>query len=121
VRVDLRAIGGSALTDAIAVPKDRSHDSIGHGVPVTYVPARNTVFLACALGWAEVAGARAIVIGANALDSSGSPDCRPTFLRKFEELAALATAAATERGERVQVLAPLVELSKAQIVKLARE
>jgi 7-cyano-7-deazaguanine synthase len=121
VQVDLRAIGGSALTDAISVPKDRDHAAIGRGVPVTYVPARNTVFLACALGYAEVARARAIVIGANVLDSSGYPDCRPEFLAKFEELASLATAAATERGERVRVLAPLVQLTKAGIVRLARE
>ncbi len=119
--VDLRAIGGSALTSAIAVPKDRSHDAIGQGVPVTYVPARNTVFLACALGFAEVIGARAIVIGANVLDSSGYPDCRAAFLDAFEKLAALATAAATERGETVKILAPLVHLSKKEIVKLALE
>lgn len=121
VSVDLRAIGGSALTSAIAVPKDRSHDAIGQGVPVTYVPARNTVFLACALGFAEVIGARAIVIGANVLDSSGYPDCRAAFLDAFEKLAALATAAATERGETVKILAPLVHLSKKEIVKLALE
>lgn len=121
VTVDLRALGGSALTDAIPVPKDRSHEAIGHGVPSTYVPARNTVFLACALAYAEVARARAIVIGANVLDSSGYPDCRPAFLEQFEKLASIATAAATERGERVKVLAPLVDLSKAGIVKLARE
>src|SRR5581483_3660737 len=121
VRVDLRAIGGSALTDAIAVPKDRSHDSIGHGVPVTYVPARNTIFLACALGYAEVLGARAIVIGANVLDSSGYPDCRPEFLQAFEKLASLATAAATEKNERVAILSPLVRLTKREIVKLALE
>jgi 7-cyano-7-deazaguanine synthase len=121
VSVDLRAIGGSALTSAIAVPKDRSHEAIGQGVPVTYVPARNTVFLACALGFAEVIGARAIVIGANVLDSSGYPDCRPAFLDAFEKLAAVATAAATERGETVKILAPLVQLSKKEIVKLALE
>ncbi len=121
VAIDLRAIGGSALTDSIAVPKSRSHEAIGQGVPVTYVPARNTIFLACALGFAEVVGAQAIVIGANVLDSSGYPDCRPAFLEAFEKLASVATAAATERGERVRVLAPLVRLSKAEIVKLALE
>ncbi len=121
VRIDLRAIGGSALTDEIAVPKDRTDDEIGQGVPVTYVPARNAIFLSCALGWAEVVGARAIVIGANVLDSSGYPDCRPAFLRAFEAMAAQATAAATERGETVRVLAPLIDLSKAGIVKLALE
>ena len=121
VAIDLRASGGSALTDAIAVPKDRDEAAIGTGVPVTYVPARNAVFLSCALGYAEVAGASAIVIGANVLDSSGYPDCRPAFLAAFEALAAVATAAATERGERVRILAPLIELSKAGIVRLARE
>lgn len=121
VTIDLRAIGGSALTDSIPVPKDRSHESIGLGVPTTYVPARNTIFLACALGYAEVVDARAIVIGANVLDSSGYPDCRPAFLAAFEQLAALATAAATEKGETVSVLAPLVRLSKKEIVLLARE
>ena len=123
VAIDLRAIGGSALTADIAVPKDRplEHPSTSASIPVTYVPARNTIFLACALGYAEVIGARAIVIGANVLDSSGYPDCRPAFLEAFEKLAAVATAAATEKGEKVQVLAPLVKLSKAEIVKLALE
>lgn len=119
VKIDLRAIGGSALTDAIPVPKDKLHE--GPKIPPTYVPARNTIFLACALGYAEVVGARAIVIGANVLDSSGYPDCRPAFLQAFEKVAALATAAATERDERVSILAPLIELSKAGIVKLALE
>jgi 7-cyano-7-deazaguanine synthase len=117
VRVDLAAIGGSALTDAIAVPKDRVEADIGRGVPATYVPARNTVFLAVALGWAEVLGARDLFTGINALDYSGYPDCRPEFLRAFEELARLATAAGTEESARFRVHAPLLELSKAAIVE----
>jgi 7-cyano-7-deazaguanine synthase len=121
VRVDLPQIGGSALTDALAVPKDRCEADIGRGVPVTYVPARNTVFLALALGWAEVLGARDLFVGVNVLDFSGYPDCRPEFLRAFEELARLATAAGTEEHARFQVHAPLLELSKAAIVKRGGE
>lgn len=117
--VDLRAIGGSALTDAIDVPKDRTEEAIGQGVPVTYVPARNTVLLSCALALAEVVRATAIVIGVNVLDSSGYPDCRPAFVSAFEALANVATAAATERGVRFRVLAPLLDLGKAGIVRLA--
>ncbi len=117
VRVDLSALGGSALTDAIAVPKDRCEAEIGRGVPATYVPARNTVFLAVALGWAEVLGARDLFVGVNALDYSGYPDCRPEFLRAFEELARVATAAGTEESARFRVHAPLLELSKAAIVR----
>ena len=121
VRVDLSALGGSALTDAIAVPKDRDEAAIGRGVPATYVPARNTVFLAVALGWAEVLGAREIFVGVNVLDYSGYPDCRPEFLRAFEELARLATAAGTEAGARFRVVAPLMQLSKAGIVRRGLE
>lgn len=121
VALDLRALGGSALTSATAVPKDRPQLEIGRGVPPTYVPARNTVLLALALGWAETLGARELWIGANAIDYSGYPDCRPPFLRAFEELAALATAAGTERGERFEVCAPLLELSKADIVRRGLE
>lgn len=121
VKVDLSALGGSALTDEIAVPKEREPHEIGRGVPVTYVPARNTVFLAVALGWAEVLGARELVVGVNALDYSGYPDCRPEFLRAFEELARVATAAGAERGERFHVSAPLLELTKAQIVRRGLE
>jgi len=121
VRVDLTAIGGSALTGPIDVPKDRPRDEIGAGVPPTYVPARNTVFLALALGWAEVLGARDLFLGVNAVDYSGYPDCRPAFLRAFEELAAAATAAGTEEGARFRVHAPLLELSKAEIVLRAEE
>ncbi|MGE5926368.1 MAG: 7-cyano-7-deazaguanine synthase QueC [Gemmatimonadota bacterium] len=117
VDVDLTAIGGSALTDAIPVPTHRSAAEIGAGVPPTYVPARNTVFLSLALGWAEVLGARDIFIGANAVDYSGYPDCRPEYLAAFERLAQLATVAGTERGERFTVHAPLLRLSKREIVE----
>ena len=121
VTVDLSALGGSALTDAIDVPKDREDEQIGEGVPVTYVPARNTIFLAVALGWAEVLGATDLFVGVNAVDYSGYPDCRPEFLRAFESLAGLATAAGTEDGASFTVHAPLMELSKAGIVRRAAE
>ena len=117
LKVPLGALGGSALTDRrIAVPK--AGTSIGARIPATYVPARNTVFLALALADAEVVGAEAIVIGANALDYSGYPDCRPEYLEAFERMANLATKAGVE-GRRLRLLAPLVELSKADIVRLA--
>ena len=119
VGLDLRAIGGSALTDAaIEVPRDRDLRRPEAAVPVTYVPARNTVLLALALGLAEVVGARVLVIGANAIDYSGYPDCRPAFLAAFAELAALATRAGVEEGARFRVEAPLLSLSKAEIVRL---
>jgi 7-cyano-7-deazaguanine synthase len=121
VRVDLPAIGGSALTDAIDVPKDRSHAAIGRGVPPTYVPARNTIFLAIALAWAETLGARDIFLGVNAIDYSGYPDCRPEFLAAFEELARVATAAGAERRGRFRLHAPLLCSTKADIVRRARE
>ncbi len=121
IEVNLDQIGGSALTDVIDVPKDRSAEEIGHGVPVTYVPARNTVFLSVALSWAEVLGARDLFLGVNAVDYSGYPDCRPAFLAAFETLANVATAAGTERGARFRVHAPLLELSKAQIVLRGHE
>jgi len=121
VDVDLRAIGGSALTGEIEVPRDRPLDEMAAGAPATYVPARNAVFLAVALGWAEVLGARDLFIGVNALDYSGYPDCRPAFLAAFESLAAVATAAGTERGERFRVHAPLLERTKAEIVLRAEE
>jgi len=114
--VDWGNIGGSALTDsAIAVPEKESA-----GIPVTYVPARNTLFLALALGWAEVLGARDIFIGVNAIDYSGYPDCRPEFIRAFEKLANLATKAGIE-GNGFRVHAPLIELSKAQIIRQGLE
>ena len=121
VTVDLSALGGSALTDAMEVPKDRARDVIGEGVPVTYVPARNAVFLAVALGWAEVLGSTDLFVGVNAVDYSGYPDCRPAFLRAFETLATLATAAGAEEGAAFRVHAPLMELSKAGIVLRGRE
>lgn len=117
--VDLRAFGGSALVGDGAIPKDRIVDEVA--IPSTYVPARNTVFLSLALAWAEVLAAERIVIGVNALDYSGYPDCRPEFLRAFEKLASVATAAGTERGERFALHAPLLALTKAGIVRRARE
>lgn len=121
VAVDLSTLGGSALTDDIAVPKDRTDESIGQGVPATYVPARNTIFLSVALGWAEVLGATDLFVGVNAVDYSGYPDCRPEFIAAFERLADLATAAGAEGGASFQVHAPLMELSKAGIVHRAAE
>jgi 7-cyano-7-deazaguanine synthase len=117
--IDLRAFGGSALTsDDVAVPKDRPADELAHGVPVTYVPARNTIFLSFALGWAEVVGAHDIFIGVSSVDFSGYPDCRPAYIAAFEQLARLATAAGAERGDAIRVRAPLLHLSKAQTIAL---
>jgi len=119
--LDLTQFGGSALTDAgIAVPKGRSEDAIGAGVPVTYVPARNTIFLSLALAWAETLGAQDIFVGVNALDYSGYPDCRPEFFQAFEVLANVATAAGTS-GKALRLHAPLQNLDKAGIAKLAAE
>ena len=115
LEIDLRAFGGSALTDTIDVPKKRREDEIASGIPVTYVPARNTIFLSYALAWAEVIGAHDIFIGVNALDYSGYPDCRPEFIAQFEKLAQLATKAGVE-GTRYQIHAPLNEMTKAQII-----
>jgi 7-cyano-7-deazaguanine synthase len=112
--VPLSKIGGSALVGDGAIPKDRALD--GNEIPATYVPARNTVFLSLALAWAEVVGAEAIVIGVNALDYSGYPDCRPEYLRAFEQLASLATRVGVE-GRPLRILAPLIELSKAEIIR----
>ncbi len=118
VKVDLSTFGGSALTDAkIAVPKGRSHRAMAHDIPVTYVPARNTVLLALALAHAETLGAEDIYLGVNAIDYSGYPDCRPGFLRAFERLARVATKAGVE-GRPLRIHAPLLRLSKAGIVKL---
>jgi 7-cyano-7-deazaguanine synthase len=116
VDIDLRVFGGSALTSEIAVPKDRaSMDDAG--VPITYVPARNTIFLSYALAWAEVLDARDIFVGVNAVDYSGYPDCRPEYIAAFERMANLATRAGIE-GREVRIRAPLIELSKAQIIAL---
>jgi 7-cyano-7-deazaguanine synthase len=115
--IDLRAFGGSALTGNLAVPKDTPVEEIGQRIPVTYVPARNTVFLSFALGWAEVLGASDIFLGANALDYSGYPDCRPEFIAAFEAMAQLATRAGVEDGRRLTIHTPLIELSKREIVE----
>ncbi len=117
IKVDLRAVGGSALTDAIEVPKNRSEEEIRRGIPVTYVPARNTVLLGLALGYAEVAQAFDIFIGANAIDYSGYPDCRPEFLAQFERLANLATKAAVEGRGTFRIHAPLLHRTKAEIIR----
>jgi len=114
IDIDLSKFGGSALTSDVEVPKDRPCDALQ--IPVTYVPARNTIFLSLALGWAEVLGAGQIVIGVNALDYSGYPDCRPEFIRAFEDLAALATRVGVQ-GQRIQVATPLIALTKAQIIE----
>jgi 7-cyano-7-deazaguanine synthase len=117
--IDLRVFGGSALTsDDVAVPKDRAPDQMGHGVPSTYVPARNTIFLSFALAWAEVIGAHDLFIGVNALDYSGYPDCRPEFIEAFETLANRATRAGTEAGARFTVHAPLIRMRKHEIIAL---
>ena len=121
VRMDLRAIGGSALTDdSLAVPKGRAAESIGAGVPITYVPARNAVLLSLALGLAEVVGAQDIFVGVNARDYSGYPDCRPAFLEAFERLAAVATQAGVQ-GAAARIHAPLMQLGKGGIAALAAE
>jgi 7-cyano-7-deazaguanine synthase len=117
VKVDLRALGGSALTDSIDVPKDRAPEAISTGIPITYVPARNTILLGLALGHAEVAGAFDIFIGANAIDYSGYPDCRPEFLAEFERLANLATKAGVEGQGTFCVHAPLLAKTKADIIR----
>jgi 7-cyano-7-deazaguanine synthase len=117
VKLDLRAIGGSALTADVAVPKDRSPDDMARGVPVTYVPARNTILLGLALGYAETAAAFDLFIGANVLDYSGYPDCRPEFLEAFESLANLATKAGTEGAGKFRVHSPLLKMTKAEIIR----
>jgi 7-cyano-7-deazaguanine synthase len=120
VKIDNRIFAGSALIDDVDVPKQRSEEEIGHGIPVTYVPARNTIFLAHALAWAEVKGAAHIFLGVNAIDYSGYPDCRPEFIVMFETLANLGTRAGVE-GRRFQIHAPLIKLSKAEIICKALE
>lgn len=115
--IDLRVFGGSALTADIAVPKQRSLDEMSHDIPITYVPARNTVFLSFALAYAETRGASDIFIGVNALDYSGYPDCRPEYIAAFEQMANLATKAGVEGTQRLKIHTPLIELSKAQIIQ----
>lgn len=117
VDIDLRAIGGSALTDEIEVPKERSSDEMSDEIPVTYVPARNTIFLSFALAWAEVLSAEDIFIGVNALDFSGYPDCRPEYIEAFERMANLATKAGVEGRMRLKVHTPLIAMTKAEIIK----
>ena len=117
VDFDLRLIGGSALTADIDVPKGRPLEAMRRGIPVTYVPARNTIFLSFALAWAEVLGAADIFIGVNALDYSGYPDCRPEYVAAYEQMANLATRAGVEGQTRLEIHTPLIELSKAQIIR----
>ena len=122
VQVDLRLFGGSALTaDDIAVPRDRALDQMGESIPVTYVPARNTIFLSYALAWAEVLGANDIFIGVNALDYSGYPDCRPEYIAAYERMANLATKAAVEGRQRLTIHTPLITLTKRQIIQKGLE
>jgi 7-cyano-7-deazaguanine synthase len=115
--IDLRAFGGSALTDEIDVPKGRAIDEMAHGIPITYVPARNTIFLSFALAWAEVLESSDIFIGVNALDYSGYPDCRPEYIQAFETMANLATKAGVEGRQRLKIHTPLIALSKAEIIR----
>jgi 7-cyano-7-deazaguanine synthase len=115
--IDLRAFGGSALTGDLDLPKDTPIDEIGQRIPSTYVPARNTIFLAFALGWSEVLGASDIFLGANALDYSGYPDCRPEFIQSFQTMANLATRAGVEEGTRLTIHTPLITLSKREIIE----
>ena len=117
VEIDLRAFGGSALTADFAVPKGRDLSEMSDGIPITYVPARNTIFLAFALAWAEVLGANDIFVGVNALDYSGYPDCRPEFIEAFERMANLATKAGVTGEQRLRIHAPLIALSKAEIIR----
>jgi 7-cyano-7-deazaguanine synthase len=115
-QIDLRIFGGSALTDDIAVPKGRAMEEMGQGIPITYVPARNTIFLSFALAWAEVLGSSDVFLGVNALDYSGYPDCRPEFIAAYEKMANLATKAGVEGWQQLRIHAPLMALSKAQII-----
>lgn len=121
IDIDLRQFGGSALTSDIAVPKHDKVDEIATDIPVTYVPARNTIFLSFALGWAEVLGASDIFIGVNALDYSGYPDCRPEYIAAFEAMANLATKAAVSGGQPIRIHAPLSHLTKGEIIKRGLE
>lgn len=121
IDIDLRRFGGSALTADIAVPKRRSLKAIGHGIPPTYVPARNTVFLALALACAETLAAADIFIGVNALDYSGYPDCRPEFIAAFEAMANLATKAGVEGGKRLRIHTPLIAMRKGEIIRAGRD
>ncbi len=119
--IDLRAFGGSALTAEIDVPKGRDAEEMSHGIPITYVPARNTIFLSFALAWAEVLGASDIFLGVNALDYSGYPDCRPEFIAAFEKMANLATKAGVEGRQYLRIHTPLIAMTKAQIIAKGTE
>lgn len=121
LKIDLGTIGGSALTADLPVPKNRDDAELATGIPITYVPARNTVFLAFALGWAEVLGASDLFIGVNALDYSGYPDCRPEYIAAFERLANLATRAGVEGTARFRIHAPLIHMTKAEIIRTGLE
>jgi 7-cyano-7-deazaguanine synthase len=118
IRIDLRQFGKSALTDAIEVPKDRAESEMSREIPITYVPARNTIFLSYALAWAEVMGVRDIFIGVNAIDYSGYPDCRPEFIAAFEKTANLAMRMTTTGGPALKIHTPLIHLTKAEIIRL---
>ncbi len=117
VPIDLRRFGGSALTSDLAVPKDRPLEEMSQGIPITYVPARNTIFLSFALAWAEVLGADDIFIGVNALDYSGYPDCRPEYIEAFQKMANLATKAGVEGRQRLTIHTPLIHMTKAEIIR----
>jgi len=117
VDIDLRLFGGSALTADLEVPKDRDAAAMHEGIPITYVPARNTIFLSFALAWAEVLGATDLLIGVNALDYSGYPDCRPAYIAAYEQMANLATKAGVEGMSRTRILTPLIDCSKADIIR----
>ncbi len=121
VDIDLRLIGGSALTGNIDVPKSRSVGEMGKDIPVTYVPARNTIFLSYALAWAEVIGSSDIFIGVNALDYSGYPDCRPEYIASYEKMANLATKAGVEGNQKLKIHTPLIEMSKAYTIRQGME
>ncbi|HCK54323.1 MAG TPA: 7-cyano-7-deazaguanine synthase QueC [Planctomycetaceae bacterium] len=120
IPLDLRVFGGSALTDDIDVPKDRGEAEMEEGIPVTYVPARNTIFLAVALGWAETLGATDLFIGVNAVDYSGYPDCRPEFIKAFSELANLATQVGVEATGQFEIHSPLIAMTKAEIISTGK-
>ena len=117
VNIDLRAFGGSALTDDIDVPKDRSEQEIGAGIPITYVPGRNTIFLSFALAWAETLEIDTIFIGVNALDYSGYPDCRSEYIEAYQQMANMATKAGVEGKSQLKILTPLISMTKAEIIK----
>lgn len=121
IHIDLRAFGASALTADIPVPKDRDAGEMAHGIPVTYVPARNTIFLSFALAWAETLQAQHVFVGVNALDYSGYPDCRPEYIAAYEKMANLATKAGVEGRSHLEIHAPLISLTKAQIIRRGLE